>query len=62
VSVQAAEKFDFGAATPLFTVDRTDIDYDVSPDGQRFLINASVMESQSLPFNVVIDWLTNVKR
>jgi Tol biopolymer transport system component len=62
VSIQAGEKFDFGGSTPLFTVDRTGVDYDVSPDGQRFLINASVVESQSLPFNVVIDWLTNVKR
>jgi serine/threonine protein kinase/Tol biopolymer transport system component len=61
VPVKAGEKFDFGAPTPLFTVDPTGVDYDVSPDGQRFLgVLASVVEYQS--FNVVIDWPTNLKR
>ena len=35
--------------------------YDVSADGQRFLINASVENAMSTPITVVVNWLVGVK-
>ena len=59
--------FDHGTATPLFEslVDAVNTiatnRYDVSPNGQRFLVNASPENASSRPITVVVNWLAAVK-
>jgi hypothetical protein len=36
--------------------------YDVSPDGQRFLINTALEEATSSPATVVVNWRTALKK
>jgi hypothetical protein len=33
----------------------------VAPDGQRFLVNVPVVESSSVPLNLVINWTAGLK-
>jgi dipeptidyl aminopeptidase/acylaminoacyl peptidase len=54
--------FEFSTAVPLFEI-RTNApraiarpEYDVSPDGQRFLVNTLVGESSDTPITVVVNW------
>jgi hypothetical protein len=37
-------------------------DYEVAPDGQRFLLNVLVGENRALPFNVTLNWMVDLKR
>lgn len=58
-----AETFEAGAPTALFKVDSIlEGDYDVTADGQRFLINNSVAGAQSQPFTIVLNWAADLKR
>ena len=58
-----AETFEAGAPTALFKIDSIlEGDYDVTADGQRFLINSSLAGARSLPFTVVLNWTTQLKR
>jgi len=58
-----AATFEAEAPTALFKIDSIlEGDYDVTADGQRFLINSSVAGAQSLPFTVVLNWTTQLKR
>jgi hypothetical protein len=56
--------FETGAVTELFTV-RTitgnGYPYDVSPDGQRFLINTLVGDSFDPKITVVTDWTAGLE-
>jgi hypothetical protein len=46
-----------GRARPLFTLPATAANWDVSPDGQRFLVAAPVMTSPNAdPIAVVLNW------
>jgi Tol biopolymer transport system component len=36
--------------------------YDVSPDGQRFLINTALEEATSSPITLVVNWQTTLKK
>ena len=36
--------------------------YDVSADGQRFLINTRIQSTTTLPITVVLNWPSSVKR
>jgi len=63
VPVTVGATFDTGSsvalfqATPRQPVSRTDLFvYDVSRDGQRFLINTQVKQEQSQPMTVVLNW------
>ena len=63
VTVTTGAKFDAGApvalfqATPRQAVPIYDLFvYDVSRDGQRFLINTSVKEAETQPMSVVLNW------
>jgi len=44
-----------------FTVLQDRNNYDVTADGQRFLINTGIDATNS-PINVVLNWLSGVKR
>jgi Tol biopolymer transport system component len=59
--------FEYGSAKALFeapvdAVSTTATNrYDVSADGQRFLVNASVENATSTPITIVVNWLADVK-
>ena len=61
-------KFDVSAARPLFTMRprplvRLDaFPYDVSPDGQRFLVNTFVEETTSTAITLVVNWTAGLKK
>ena len=58
--------FDVGTVEPLFAVRPPGTGgtfYDVSPDGQRFLVNmAPEVTTAPTPITVVVNWLAGVKR
>jgi len=63
VPVSTGEKFDSGTPAPLFqATPRQPITnaelfvYDVSRDGQRFLINTPVKQSEATPMSVILNW------
>jgi len=69
VEVKQGPKFEAGVAEPLFQTRRrehisnTDLfSYDVSADGQRFLINTDVGELASSPLTVVVNWTAALKK
>jgi len=69
VPVKEGPPFEAGAAAALFQTRRrerissTDLfSYDVSPDGQKFLVNTDVGEVVSSPLNLVLNWGTDAKR
>ena len=67
VLVQIGATFDAGTPAALFRVevpadfDRYD-QYDVTADGQRFLVNTTVAEANRLPLTTVVNWTRDLKR
>ena len=59
-AVRAGETFASDPPTLLFTLDREIKEFDVSPDGQRFLILRSP-PSDYLPYRVLINWRAKIK-
>ena len=61
--VKTGAHFDAGTPVPLFQstprqpvlVDDLFV-YDVSRDGQRFLINTHVKQAESAPLSVILNW------
>ena len=55
----AGSAFETGTVRPLFQA-RVSIQarwmYDVSPDGQRFLVNALAQETTSVPLTLLVNW------
>ncbi|HEX4947993.1 MAG TPA: hypothetical protein VFZ34_15080, partial [Blastocatellia bacterium] len=53
-----------GAVRPLFDIlpAQQGRDFDVTADGQRFLVNTLVEDKESLPLTLVINWTADVKR
>jgi eukaryotic-like serine/threonine-protein kinase len=69
VEVKQGPTFEVGEAIPLFQtrarehISFTDLfSYDVSADGQRFLINTDVGEATSSPLTVVLNWTAELKK
>jgi serine/threonine protein kinase len=69
VRVKEGSTFEADAATPLFLtrlrqhISATDLfSYDVSPDGQRFLMNTDVGETTAKPLNIVLNWAAQFKK
>ena len=63
-AVKAGETFESGTPAVLFPSEAivdADWDWDVSADGQRFLIGRAA-ETQTTPFAVVVNWTADVKR
>ena len=67
--VTEGANFDVGAPVPLFqanpreTVGTSEqLFYDVSRDGQRFLINTEVMEVEVKPMTVVLNWAARLNK
>ena len=61
-------RFEAGAARPLFAVRPRpqvtlgDYPYDVSADGQRFLVNTLVEETTSSAITLVVHWTAGLKK
>ena len=69
VEVKAGAMFDAGAARPLFKSRRREhissadlYSYDVSADGQRFLVNTDVGEVSASSLNLVQNWNAEMER
>ena len=69
VDVKQGLTFDADAPKPLFQtrlrqhIGALDLfSYDVSPDGQRFLLNTDVDEVASSPLTVVLNWTAGLKK
>ena len=61
--------FDAGAPVPLFQANPREpvgtseqLFYDVSKDGQRFLINTEVREAEVEPMTVVLNWAAKLNK
>ncbi len=67
VPVRVGTTFEAGTPAALFRIDARDGprgsgDYDVTADGQRFLVNTSVTEANLLPLTAVVNWTRDLKR
>jgi hypothetical protein len=57
--------FELGPVKPLFDthgIGGFRYMYDVSADGQRFLINAAPEQTAAAPITVVLNWTTGLKK
>ena len=56
--------FEVGAVTPLFRtrIAPTRYEYDVTADGQRFLINTLPEQTTSSPITVVLNWIAELRK
>jgi Tol biopolymer transport system component len=69
VAVRLSPTFDAGEPKPLFPIRRREpvatidlFSYDVSADGQRFLVNTDAGEVTSPPLTAVFNWASELKR
>jgi eukaryotic-like serine/threonine-protein kinase len=66
VQVRSGERFEVGAASPLFEFRagaiRGNSPYAVSDDGQQVLINTMVDAEPNAPLTVVINWAVEMKK
>ena len=63
VDVQTAPEFRAGHARPLFTLHSTTANWDVSPDGQRFLvITAPAGPESGVRLEAVVNWFEELRR
>ncbi len=66
VSVKLGETFENGAATPLFQTEVSSFTntnrYDVTADGQRFLVNSPVETTKGAPYIVILNWTSTLKK
>jgi Tol biopolymer transport system component len=57
VPVKSVDSFEPGVPFALFRMEALlQNDYDVTADGQRFLINRTITAAQALPFHVIVNW------
>jgi Tol biopolymer transport system component len=56
--------FQIGASTPLFQIQpqRPGNIFDMSPDGQRFIVNASFVDLNSAPLTLVVPWTAAIRQ
>jgi Tol biopolymer transport system component len=56
VSVTLGPKWEAGVPAPLFRAEREIQNYDVTPDGSRFLICAPLEKTGESPLHVIVNW------
>jgi Tol biopolymer transport system component len=68
VEVKPGPSFEAGTATALFQFRRREpissadlFSYDVSADGQRFLVNAEMGEAAAVPLTAIVNWTAGLK-
>ena len=65
VEVRPGEAFEAGAPRPLFATQMfmsPMAGYDVTADGQRFLVNEFVRSEEAEPITLVVDWPAALKK
>ena len=63
VEVDRSRGFRVSTPRPLFPLpEGTGPLWDVSPDGERFLLNVPVIKSSSVPLSVVVNWTAGLRR
>jgi Tol biopolymer transport system component len=66
VSVKLGDTLESGAAIPLFQTQVSHFAstnrYDVTADGQRFLVNSPVETTKEAPFTVILNWTSTLKK
>ncbi len=64
VPVNAGKTFEAGVPKPLFQTRTPSVGsiYDVSADGQRFLVNTSLGDETSAPITLVLNWTSDLNR
>jgi serine/threonine protein kinase len=62
VDISAKPVFEAGTPRPLFQLPPGFIGVNVTADGRRFLIGVPVLQSASVPFTVVLNWQTTLKK
>jgi hypothetical protein len=57
-------RFEVGAVKPLFetSINAVRNSYDVSADGQRFLVNTAPEQALSAPITIVLNWTAGLKK
>jgi serine/threonine protein kinase len=68
VSVKTGDTFEAGIPRPLFRIDSVvgidsvgTSEYDVTADGERFLVNMAVAGARGLPMTVVVNWTAELR-
>jgi Tol biopolymer transport system component len=62
VDISAKPAFEAGVPRPLFQLPPGFIGGDVTADGRRFLVGLPVAQNASVPFTVVLNWQTTLKK
>ncbi len=66
VDIKMEPELEIGVPKSLFVTQikslSTSTEYDVSADGQRFLINTRVEEKDPTPITLVLNWFEELKR
>ena len=62
VDVQPGPDLKVGTPRALFQLPNGALSWDGAPDGQRFVICQSVLESNSVPLNLVVNWSAPLKK
>ncbi|HEX9305595.1 MAG TPA: protein kinase, partial [Thermoanaerobaculia bacterium] len=62
VPVTLGTKVEAGVPARLFRVDPEIQDYDVAPDGSRFLISTSIEKAPESPLRVILNWTAALKK
>jgi len=66
VEIKTGSTVEIGSPKPLFLTRVRSYEapnrYVVTPDGQRFLINAPAGEATAPPINVIVNWASNLKK
>jgi hypothetical protein len=62
VPVTLGTKVEAGVPVRLFRVDSGIQDYDVAPDGSRFLVSTPVEKAPESPLRVILNWTTGLKK
>ena len=61
VSVTPGPKWEAGVPASLFRVEPEIQNYDVTPDGSRFLICAPLEKTGESPLRVIVNWPTMLR-
>jgi Tol biopolymer transport system component len=63
VEIDASHGLRVGTPKPLFQLpEGTGFDWDVSADGERFLLNVPVIKSSSIPLSLVLNWTAGLRK
>ncbi|MGH9368383.1 MAG: protein kinase domain-containing protein [Thermoanaerobaculia bacterium] len=62
VDVEPGTDLRVGTPRPLFDLPAGTAGWDITPDGQRFLVNVPVVESNAVPLSLVLNWTAGLSK